>query len=110
MSGDIADSPVMKKIDHNRGLMIIRDASRKHIQPLTLAYFRRDLIKIWWNIHLTSTFMRFCFDLWCNYGDDPFHFLQEVKKRKFSLLFIASNIHHFNNWHIWNIKSILFQY
>ena len=38
-SGDIADSPVMKKMDDNRGLMIIRDASHKHIQPLTLAYF-----------------------------------------------------------------------
>ena len=46
-SGDIADSPVMKKMDDNRGLMIIRDASHKRIQPLTLAYFRRDLIKIW---------------------------------------------------------------
>ena len=46
-SGDIADSPVMKKMDDNRGLMIIRDASHKHIEPLTLAYFRRDLIKIW---------------------------------------------------------------
>ena len=46
-SGDIADSLVMKKMDDNRGLMIIRDASHKHIQPLTLAYFRRDLIKIW---------------------------------------------------------------
>ena len=46
-SSDIADSPVMKKMDDNRGLMIIRDASHKHIQPLTLAYFRRDLIKIW---------------------------------------------------------------
>ena len=46
-SGDIADSPVMKRMDDNRGLMVIRDASRKHIHPLTLAYFRRDLIKIW---------------------------------------------------------------
>ena len=46
-SGDITDSPVMKKMDDNQGLMIIRDASHKHIQPLTLAYFRRDLIKIW---------------------------------------------------------------
>ena len=45
-SGDIADSPVMKRMDDNRGLMVIRDASRKHIHPLTLAYFRRDLIKI----------------------------------------------------------------
>ena len=45
-SGDIADSPVMKKIDDNRGLLIIRDPSHKHIQPLTLAYFRRNLIKI----------------------------------------------------------------
>ena len=45
-SSDIADSPVMKKMDDNRGLMIYRDASHKHIQPLTLAYFRRDLIKI----------------------------------------------------------------
>ena len=62
-SGDIADSPVMKKMDDNRGLMIIRDASHKHIQPLTLAYFRRDLIKIWCNIHLISTFMWFRFDL-----------------------------------------------
>ena len=44
-SGDIADSPVMKKMDDNRGLMIIHDASHKHIQPLT--YFRRDLIIIW---------------------------------------------------------------
>ena len=60
-SGDIADSPVMKKMDDNRGLMIFRDASHKHIQPLTLACFRRDLIKIWRNIHLISTFMRFCF-------------------------------------------------
>ena len=47
MSGDIADLPVMKKMDDNRGLMIFRDASHKYIQPLTLAYFRRDLIKIW---------------------------------------------------------------
>ena len=47
MSGDIADSPVIKKMDNNQGLMIICDASHKHIQPLTLAYFRRDLIKIW---------------------------------------------------------------
>ena len=31
-------------MDDNRGLMIIRDTSHKHIQPLTLAYFRRDLI------------------------------------------------------------------
>ena len=46
-SGDIADSPVMKKMDNNQGLLIIRDASHKRIQPLTLAYFRRDLIKIW---------------------------------------------------------------
>ena len=46
-SCDVADSPVMKKMDDNRGLKIIRDASHKHIQPLTLAYFRRDLIKIW---------------------------------------------------------------
>ena len=46
-SGDIADSPVMKKMDDNQGLMIISDVSHKHIQPLTLAYFRRDLIKIW---------------------------------------------------------------
>ena len=46
-SGDIADSPVMKKMDDNRGLMIFRDGSHKDIQPLTLAYFRRDLIKIW---------------------------------------------------------------
>ena len=46
-SGDIADSPVMKNMDDNQGLLIIRDASHKHIQPLTLAYFRRDLIKIW---------------------------------------------------------------
>ena len=46
-SGDIADSPVIKKVDDNQGLMIIRDASHKHIQPLTLAHFRRDLIKIW---------------------------------------------------------------
>ena len=54
--------------------------------------------------------MRFCFDFWGNYGDDPLHFLQEVKKGKF---FIALNIHHFNNWrHKWNIKSIFyfFQY
>ena len=46
-SGDITDSPVMKKMEDNRGLMIIREAYHKHIQPLTLAYFRRDLIKIW---------------------------------------------------------------
>ena len=39
--------------------------------------------------------MRFCFDLWRNYGDD---------------YLMASNIHHFNNWQQkWNIKSILFQ-
>ena len=38
-SSDIADSRVMKKMDDNRGLMIIRDASHKQIQPLTLAYF-----------------------------------------------------------------------
>ena len=44
-SGNISDSPVMKKMDDNRGLMIIGDASHKHIQPLTLAYFRRDFIK-----------------------------------------------------------------
>ena len=61
--GDIADSPTMKKMVDNRELMIIRNASHKHMQPLTLAYFRRDLIKIWWNIHLISTFIRFCFDL-----------------------------------------------
>ena len=60
-SGDIADSPVMKKMDDNRGLMNIRDASHKHIQPLTLAYFRRDLIKLWRNVHLISTFMRVLF-------------------------------------------------
>ena len=41
----IADSPVMKNMDDNRGLMIIRDESHKHIQPLTLAYFRRDFDK-----------------------------------------------------------------
>ena len=50
--------------------------------------------------------MLFCFDLWCNYGDDHFHFQHEVEKPKFSLLFIASNIHHFNNsQHKRNIKS-----
>ena len=37
-------TPVIKK---NGRLMIIHDASHKHIQPLTSAYFRRDLIKIW---------------------------------------------------------------
>ena len=51
------------QMDDNQGLMIIRDASHKHIQPLTLAYFRRDFIKIWYNIHLISTFMQFCFGL-----------------------------------------------
>ena len=51
MSGNIADSPVMKQMDDNQGLMIIHIASHKHIQPLTLAYFRRDLIKLWSNIH-----------------------------------------------------------
>ena len=45
-SGDIAESPVMKEMDDNRGLMIISDASHKHILPLTVAHFRRDLIKI----------------------------------------------------------------
>ena len=44
-SGDIADSPVMKKMDDNRGLMIFRDASHIHIQRLTLTYFRMDLVK-----------------------------------------------------------------
>ena len=44
--GDIADSPVMIERGDNRGLMVIRDASHKHIQPLTFAYFRRDLIKM----------------------------------------------------------------
>ena len=39
MSSNIADSQVMKEMDDNRGLMIIHDASHKHIQPLTLAYF-----------------------------------------------------------------------
>ena len=38
-SGDIAESTVMKKMDDNRGIMVIRNASHKHIQPLTLAYF-----------------------------------------------------------------------
>ena len=38
MSSDIADSPVMNKMDDNRALMIIRDASYKHILPLTSAY------------------------------------------------------------------------
>ena len=62
MSGNIADSPVMKQMDDNQGLMIIHIASHKHIQPLTLAYFRRDLIKLWSNIHRISTFMWFGFD------------------------------------------------
>ena len=38
-SGNITDSLVMKKMDGNRGLIIIRGASHKHIQPLTAAYF-----------------------------------------------------------------------
>ena len=46
MSGVIADSPVMKKMDDNRGLMSIGDAYHKHIQPLTLGHFRMDLIYI----------------------------------------------------------------
>ena len=37
MSGDLAESPVMKEMDDSQGLIIIRDASNKHIQPLTLA-------------------------------------------------------------------------
>ena len=45
MSGDIADSPVMKEMDDNQGLMIIRDASHKHIQPLTAAYFPKGFYK-----------------------------------------------------------------
>ena len=45
MSGDIADSLVMKGMDDNQGLMIIRVASHKHIQP-NLTYFQSDLIKI----------------------------------------------------------------
>ena len=44
-SGDIADSLVMKKMDDNRGLMIIRDASHKHIQPLTLNLFSKGFNK-----------------------------------------------------------------
>ena len=37
----------MKEMDDNRGIIIICDGSHKHIQPLTLAFFRRDFIKIW---------------------------------------------------------------
>ena len=40
--------------------------------------------------------MQFYFDLWRNYGDDYFHFLQEVKKTPVLFTFIAPNIHHFN--------------
>ena len=45
-SGNITDSPVMNEMNDNRRLMNICDVSHKHIQPLTLAYFRMDLIKI----------------------------------------------------------------
>ena len=47
MCCDIIDSPVVKEMDDKRGLMIIRDASYKHIQPLTSVYLRRNLIEIW---------------------------------------------------------------
>ena len=39
MSNDIADSPVMEKMDDNQGLMIIRDASYKHYLTIYVSFF-----------------------------------------------------------------------
>ena len=38
-SSDIADSPVMEKMDDNQGLMIIHDASYKHYLTIYVGLF-----------------------------------------------------------------------
>ena len=38
-SSDIADSPVIKEMDNNRGLMIICDASYKHYLTIYVSLF-----------------------------------------------------------------------
>ena len=44
-SGDIADSPVMKKMDDNRGLMIFRDASHKQYSTINFSLFSKGFNK-----------------------------------------------------------------
>ena len=63
MSGDIADSPVMKEMDDNQRLMIIRDASYKHIQQLTVAYFPKGFYKNMMKYSYNFYFMWFGFAL-----------------------------------------------
>ena len=45
-STDIADSPVMEKMDDNQGLMIIRDASDKHYLTIYVGLFSDAFNKI----------------------------------------------------------------
>ena len=45
-SCEIADSPVMEKMDDNQGLMIIHDASYKHYLTIYVSFFQTHLRKI----------------------------------------------------------------